>query len=295
MIEPLPSLLTPDQFNKSMSGTTEFWRTLAREPEFQLTHSSHSAGGFKVNGVNAHGISVQCSTGTRHTGRYDGRQYTVWAASGMSWTRPAGVAQVRSWKEPIEVVTLWLAPELWSRTLRSSGTGAEVELVPRFVMADPFVEQATLALKKGAELSQPFGRLLQDGLLTALIAHLANQGTSDTPPAAPRGGLADWRLRRVLDHMEDHLAEDISLAELAALAGQSERHFCQAFRQTMGTPPHRYLVERRIARAKSLFRSDRTLSVIEVALAVGFTASTHFATMFRKVTGGTPTAYRNTL
>ena len=109
---------------------------------------------------------------------------------------------------------------------------------------------------------------------------------------ATRHGLPPTRLRRVIDYVESHLVGDIPLAVLAAEACVSERHFCTMFGRTMGRPPHRYVIERRLERAKLLLRTNRSMTITEVAMNVGFKSSAHFATMFRKVVGMTPTSFR---
>ena len=74
-------------------------------------------------------------------------------------------------------------------------------------------------------------------------------------------------------------------------SGLSPSHFARAFRAAMGEPPHRYLVRLRIKMARELLEHTR-LPVIEVGLRCGFEQTTHFATMFRKMTGLSPRAYR---
>jgi AraC family transcriptional regulator len=83
----------------------------------------------------------------------------------------------------------------------------------------------------------------------------------------------------------------VSLADLAAVAGLSPNQFCTAFRITMGEPPHRWLVRRRIERARDLL-ADPRLTITDVALSVGFGSSAQIATAFRKNVGATPSAYR---
>ena len=101
---------------------------------------------------------------------------------------------------------------------------------------------------------------------------------------SPRGGLPLARLRRVLEYVEAHLGEDTSLRQLAELARLSPDHFATLFRQSIGLPPHRYVLERRIARAKELLAGDQ-LSLAEIGYALGYTSQPHFITMFRKLTG----------
>jgi AraC family transcriptional regulator len=95
-------------------------------------------------------------------------------------------------------------------------------------------------------------------------------------------------------YVEEHLAEQISLTTLAGLVSLSPYHFCRAFRQSFGTPPHRYLSGRRIERARTLLVESAS-SVTEIGLAVGFHETSSFTTAFRKATGQTPTAYSRSL
>lgn len=108
----------------------------------------------------------------------------------------------------------------------------------------------------------------------------------------PRGGLAPGALRRVRDHIEDRLAEKIELRELAAIAGLSECHFARAFKQSLGLPPHRYLILRRIAAAAELIKNTDQL-LTDVSLRVGFCDQSHFTRVFARTTGETPSAFRH--
>ncbi len=111
------------------------------------------------------------------------------------------------------------------------------------------------------------------------------------PTMRANGGLSGWQLRRVTEFMMEHAAGDLALDELAALADLSAKHFARAFRQSTGVPPHRWLIERRIDRAKELLAaSDHSLA--EIALACGFADQSHFTAAFRKAVGATPGGYR---
>jgi AraC family transcriptional regulator len=112
--------------------------------------------------------------------------------------------------------------------------------------------------------------------------------------AAPPGGLAHWQVKRVTAHMLDHLDRDIGLNELAKLVNLSRFHFCTAFRLTIGQTPRQWLIEKRIDHARTLL-ADRTLSITEIALAVGYTTPSAFATSFRWRIGMTPSAFRRAL
>jgi AraC family transcriptional regulator len=93
----------------------------------------------------------------------------------------------------------------------------------------------------------------------------------------------------VLEFIEAHLSETISLSTLSELAQLSPYHFARAFKHTVGMPPHRYHMNRRVERAKALLAAR---SVTEVAMAVGFAETSSFSSSFRRVTGMSPSEFR---
>ena len=111
------------------------------------------------------------------------------------------------------------------------------------------------------------------------------------PEMRSRGGLGASRRRRVADFIKAHLEEDIGLAALAAEAGLSRHHFGKAFKATSGKPPHRYITERRVQKAREMLLSDRA-SITDIALALGFSSHSHFTDVFHKTTGTTPSLFR---
>ena len=106
-----------------------------------------------------------------------------------------------------------------------------------------------------------------------------------------RGGLAPFQARRLVEYIDAHLAERITLYQLARMAGLSTGHFSRAFKQTFGVPTHAYLIRRRVERAQSVMLSTQ-LPLSEVALACGLSDQSHFTRMFRRIVGETPNAWR---
>jgi AraC family transcriptional regulator len=109
-----------------------------------------------------------------------------------------------------------------------------------------------------------------------------------------RGGLAPWQVNRVAAYIDANLAQRISLAALADLAGLSPFHFARAFKQSFGVPPYHYHRDRRIAWAKELLTRSHH-SVTEIAMKVGFSETSAFTTAFRRMTGLVPSAYRRAI
>src|SRR5262245_28465308 len=155
-------------------------------------------------------------------------------------------------------------------------------------------------------LTRGRGASMWHALITAPDSTVQRRGASfhtrprialldDLPQPAPasrsRGGLPPAVTRRVREYIDSHLDENIGLDVLAGLAGLSVHHFARAFRQSVGEPPHGYILGRRIERAQEMLKqTDQPLS--EIALAVGFSDHSHFARHFRRHVGVTPSTAR---
>jgi AraC family transcriptional regulator len=114
-----------------------------------------------------------------------------------------------------------------------------------------------------------------------------------TTPETSSGSsaLSGSRLRRVAEYIQQNLDKDLSLAELAAVVYMSPYHFARLFKDSTGVPPHRFVVRQRIARARGVLVTPE-LSIAQVSRRVGFRTPSHFTTVFRRVLGVTPRAYR---
>ena len=134
----------------------------------------------------------------------------------------------------------------------------------------------------------PENRMYGESLTTALMASLF--GSHDVSTRI-ESGLARWQLKRVLEFLEAHLAEDIGLEELAQLVGLSQSQFARAFKASTGLSPYKWCLHNRIKRAQEmLLNSNDSLS--EIALHHGFADQSHFTKTFRLVTGTTPANWK---
>jgi AraC family transcriptional regulator len=106
-----------------------------------------------------------------------------------------------------------------------------------------------------------------------------------------KGGLSARQLRLLIDHINEHLGEPVTLGELANLAKISQSHLCQAFRQSTGSTPHQYHIARRIDRARLLL-AETDLPIADIALIVGYGDQSQFGVAFRKSVGVSPLTYR---
>lgn len=188
---------------------------------------------------------------------------------------------------------------------RMRGTAPPIEngaaIIPRVRMAlfDPNVAELP-ALLPSAQEDGPVNRRLFASHAAVLLASLLDRARgNDISPSTigagagnGGGGLGAERRRRVVEHIDAHLDGALRLTDLAAIACLSPAHFSRAFKASFGIAPGRYVVARRIGRAKALLLSgNRRLT--DVALDLGFSSHSHFTHAFRKATGVTPSRYRD--
>lgn len=162
---------------------------------------------------------------------------------------------------------------------------------PELTFPDPLLSQIMRTLADEIRDGDA-DRLLADSLIAALVVRVAQRFGAPTP--ARLADLPRPRLRRVLDHIEAHLARDLTLAELAGVACLSPSHFSRAFKQAVGAGPHRYTVQRRVERAKGLLR-DTEETLAGIAAAAGFADQSHFTAAFRREVGLPPGRFRAAL
>jgi len=143
-------------------------------------------------------------------------------------------------------------------------------------------------LREPGLLSEVLGLAMAEQFCVQLL-RLMQQQSAKLPMA--RGGLATRPLALVLEMIEQGLDGRLSVDALAQAAGLSVNHFAQAFRQSTGLPPHRYILEKRLDAARRLL-GDPSLTLTEIALRAGFGGSSQFATAFRRATGLSPSDWR---
>jgi AraC family transcriptional regulator len=158
---------------------------------------------------------------------------------------------------------------------------------------DGYIERTLHAIWEELAEESPQGTLFIDHAVSALMFRLLGLA-SGLQQDVPRGGLASCQVKRIVEYLDAHLDQDVTLAQLTRLVGlSSTAHFCRAFGISTGMPPYRWLLKRRVERARILL-STTGLSITTIAFACGFSSSQHLATVFGKEVGVSPTQYRRT-
>jgi AraC family transcriptional regulator len=138
----------------------------------------------------------------------------------------------------------------------------------------------------------PSGRLFLDSVEQALAVALVNgYAVRHRSVQTYRGGLGSGRLRRIKEFVDAKMDDDLTLCEMAQSVGLSTAPFSRMFRKSTGESPHQFLLRHRVERAKEMLRSADA-RVMDVAVACGFKTQQHFAQIFRRVCGASPTEYR---
>lgn len=147
-------------------------------------------------------------------------------------------------------------------------------------------------IKKECENGFPRGAMFLENAAAVFISQLGYV-LHDAPPRVEHSrALSEANLVRIFDYIESNLNHNITLSELSSLVDLTPRYFCAAFKEATGRPPHQFQIERRVERAKTLLNKP-TASLIEVALAVGFSSQSHLNDYFRRIVGVTPARYRD--
>jgi AraC-like DNA-binding protein len=157
---------------------------------------------------------------------------------------------------------------------------------------DMTVDSLGRALMEADRVGGSFGQIYADCISIAIVARLlasANRVAANDRPKI--GELARWRLKRAIDYIEAQLDKPVSLADVASSAGLTRMHFAAQFRAATGLRPHEYLLRRRIERAQEMLVGTR-MSLVDVALSVGFQTQAHFTSVFKRYAGQPPRAWR---
>jgi AraC family transcriptional regulator len=235
-------------------------------------------------------VSIHVGQAAKVSCRRGGENHSGSAVHGDIDIIPAYTAARWEMHDPNDTALILSLPSVLMDTVAEENgfDSRHLEIRNRFQIRDTQLENIGWALKSEMESDYPSGRLYVDSLAVSVASRLVASHSSITPhPVKQNGGLGGRRLKLTLAYIDDHLSEDLTLSQLASVAGISASHFKTLFRQSIGVPVHQYVVQRRLDRAKDLLMAGK-LSIAEIALASGFSHQSHLARHLRRASRLSP-------
>ena len=211
---------------------------------------------------------------------------------GTTFILPRGTIDEIVWKGTTQRVAVSISPNLLTQALEETSHLTDIELQEHWNLVDGHIKALLIEMSSdlvdGSPAGNIYGELLADALAVYLLKRYAIRSRQ---PVNYTGGLPGYRLKRVLEYIAENLDKDLSLSILASIAGMSPHYFAELFKKSTGETIHAFVLNRRIDSAKARL-SDPERSIIDVALDVGFQNSSHFARVFRKMVGTTPSQFQ---
>ena len=257
---------------------------------FEATLYSATAG-YSEDSFEEHSVSMQVGTPLLVTSRCDGMSLAHLQVPGDLKIVPAGATRIWETERSTVKLTMYVGPTLLCEAARGMGVDpGRVAIRAELHVNDPLMEHIGWAVKSELESDEPAGRVYAEGLGLALASRLLGRYA---PRIGPRvsPGLPRRRLARVREYVRANIDGDLSLFELAAVAGVGASHFKALFKRSTGVPVHQYVIRSRVEHAARLLREgDEPLA--HVALQAGFANQSHLARCMRRILGATPSQVR---
>lgn len=241
------------------------------------------AGVHRLSRAPHHRIMVHASAATRSYCN-EVRRYFVRRAGDIDLV-PAGQEGGFEAETPFDTIEITLPPAMMEKVAAELGGKARASrLDTRHLLRDQRIEHLARALESDYRANSPSGPLFAASVGAALAVRLLGL---DDPDIDRTNRLSDVQLKRVLEHIETALDGPLTIEGLSRVAGASSSHLRTWFKVATGLTLHRYVLRRRVERARVLLLRG-SLSTSEVAQLTGFAHQSHLAHWMRREIGQTP-------
>ncbi|GGP25073.1 helix-turn-helix domain-containing protein [Silvimonas amylolytica] len=242
-------------------------------------------GTHRIAGTAQHRVGIHVGTPVRANCVCDGHRHARIQAHGDADVIPAGVDGVWTDDAHCTVLRVWMSDDFVRATSEQLAlTAAQRQLRPQLQLRDPRLQHLAWALQAELEASEASDPLFAESLCSAMVVRLLGNVPS---MQNRRYALTPRTAARLVDYIECHLDQRLTLAELAALVDLSVPHFKVLFKTTLGQPVHRYIVARRVERARHLLLNSG-LAASQIALDSGFAHQSHMAHWMNRILGVSP-------
>src|ERR1700734_69642 len=279
--------LCPFPTRSSITSKGAGWRGIAMEsfsdiPRVAIPDHEHPT--HFVNLLTQGEIKAQWTT--------EGRSHTADNGPGTIYVLPAGTRDRLTWSGPTTRIILVMEQGFLSRSLENTAHLDEIDLTTHWNLRDRHIQSLMLALHADLEDGSPAGPLYGESLGLALGIYLVRRySVRNCAKPDYRSSMPTTRLNRILEFINQNLAQDLRLWELAQIAGMSPNYFCELFKVSTGLPPYQYILRCRIERAKQYLR-DPKITLACAGAAAGFADQSHFTKVFRRIVGVPPMRFR---
>jgi AraC family transcriptional regulator len=284
------TLLYPESVVASSDGLG--WQNV------RVIHLRHNLNEVVVPPADSHCLVLNLGAPVSLNAQFDKRKFEGEVRAGDVAIFPADASWVcRSQGSRLSTMMLLYLRPLFVRSAVSEFNFSykEIALTPQIGFRNKHIRHVAMSLLHELNEANVFGPLYADSLAIGLAIQLGRRYSSLQDVHIGHGGMAPHKLRKAVDIIDQHLAEEqegrVPLRIVAREVGMSYFHFSRAFKRAMGMNPTTYILERRIGRAKELL-NETELPISEIALRSGFSSQSQFTNSFRKVAGSTPKGFR---
>ena len=280
----------PDEMNTAIVA-----QKTVHHGNFVVSHHFEPDTQLEVAATNHHWLCYMLSDCKLHQITQIGdRQYTGEMKRGDIWLKPNSHNGFWSYKDSDECLLFAIAPDFLRQiALENDFANADrLEILPVLNKYDSQLENLAILFQQEIARTQSGNLLYIESLSNMLAIHLLRHYcTFSSKLVEYTGGLPPYKLKQVTDYIHSHLADNISLDELASQLKLSQSHFSYLFRQSTGKSPYQFLIQQRVNRAKELL-FERDMAIADIAISVGFYDQSHLSRHTKKLLGVSPRQLR---
>ncbi|EJJ25484.1 helix-turn-helix domain-containing protein [Rhizobium sp. CF142] len=255
-----------------------------------IIETYHSSSGEMVSQGSLHRISINRTAHRKYAHRYGSAKFRSVDRPSFTLGFQPALINFEVEGDAADYISIFQAPKLYENLGLRDFDPDRLNDDVFSAASDPTTLQVALSLAAAVEQTDCVDPLLMEHLGMALACSVVRLLGAKAPVGIR--SITSEKLKRVTEYVEDYLYRaDLNVDELAGVAHMSHFHFSRAFKKAVGKPPHQFILDRRIEKAR-IYLADGKETLSEIAYAIGFSSQAHFSSVFRRMVGVTPANYR---